>query len=147
MPPLDNILSEFGIKRKAISVVRTECRFCRRVFLDKWFKGELKHKVRCEHCGLINAEVDIDEYMKVVYQGFRHDMGTYGQLGNLPRGLKFRKMVKAAYDFQTDEEVEQKIKEYAFGVKIEQKRKEFVEKMKRKPTIRIKHKGEEEKIL
>lgn len=142
--PLDRILSDTGIKRKAIAVVKTKCRFCDRIFMDKYFKGERIHKVRCDYCGLINAEVDIDDYMKTLYQGFRYDMGTYGSLGYLPKGTHFKKMVKEAFGFKTDEEVEMKLKEYETGVKMMNRQRRIEEERKKRRTkITIKHKGEE----
>lgn len=138
--PLDRILSETGIKRKAIWVAPTRCRFCSRTFLDKIFKGERLHKIRCEHCGLVNAEMDIDDILKTEYQGLRYDMGTYGGLGNFPKGAHFKRLVKEAFGFTTDEQVEEKLREFEYGVKLKRKQKAYEEKQSK---ITIKRKGEE----
>lgn len=147
--PLDKILSDTGIKRKALIAAPTQCRFCGRQFIDKWFKGDRIHKVRCDKCGLINAEVDMDDWMKAYYQGLRHSIGTYGDLGFHIEGVHFRKVIKEAFDFKTDAEVEAKLHEYEYGVKMKQTQKMIEEERKRrlaerrKNTITIKHKGEE----
>ena len=141
--PLDKILTDFGVKRKAICITPTRCRFCKREFLDKWYKGEQVHKVRCEHCGLINAKINIDDYMKVQYQGLRYDIGTAGGLGSIPRDVHFKKLVKEAYGFSTDEEVEAKLKEYEYALKY----KKLQEQQVRESKITIKHKGEEERVI
>lgn len=138
---LNWILSETGVKRKALIAAPTDCRFCKRRFIDKWFKGEKIHKVRCTHCGLINAEVDVDDWMKLYWQGLRHSIGTYGDLKFHIEGINFKKAVKEAYAFKTDEEVTQKLHEFEFGIKMKQKQKEL-EKARRR-NITIKRKGEE----
>ena len=139
--PLDDILWKTGIKRKAIIAAPTICRFCNRNFLDKWYKGELVHKVRCPHCNLINAKVDIDDWMKSYWQGLRHSIGTYGELGFHIEGSKFKKAVRDAYGFQTDEEVEAKLREFEYGIKMKQKAKTIQKERERRITI--KRKGEE----
>lgn len=139
--PLDRILSETGIKRKAIIAAPTICRFCNTRFLDKWYKGESTHKVRCERCGLINAEVSTDDWMKQYWQGLRHSIGTYGDLGFHIEGIGFKKAIKRAYDFKTDEEVDAKLREFEFGIKMKQKQKEIQKERERR--IVIKKKGEE----
>ena len=75
--------------------------------------------------------VDVDDYMKVLYQGLRHDIGTYGDLGNLPRGLGFKKLIKEAYDFKTEEEVEKKMNEYAYGFRQKKIAEERMKKIGR----------------
>lgn len=137
--PLDKILSDTLIKRKAIIAAPTICRFCNTKFLDKWYKGDRIHKVICERCGLVNAEVDMDDWLKMYYQGIRHSIGTYGDLGFHVEGIGFKKVIKAAYDFKTDAEVDQKLAEFEFGVKLKQR----IAK-KKEPKITIKKKGEPE---
>jgi len=138
---LDWILSETGVKRKALIAAPTDCRFCKRRFLDTWYKGERTHKVRCSHCGLINAEVDVDDWMKLYWQGLRHSIGTYGNLKFHIEGINFKKAIKEAYGFTTNKEVSAKLREYEYGVKqkIQQKKLEKA----RKRRITIKRKGEE----
>lgn len=144
--PLDDILFKTPVKRKAISVVNTKCRFCGNLFKDKYYKGERKHKVRCTRCNLVNAEVDIDDYMKVLYQGLRYDMGTYGDLGGFSVSMSsFKKLVKRAFDLKTDAEVQLKLDKWAYGFKFKQKME--MERKKREPKITIKHKGEPERKL
>lgn len=131
--PLDDIIFSTPIKRKAISVVNTKCRFCGTLFQDKYYKGEGKHKVRCTRCNLINAEVDIDDYMKVLYQGLRYDMGTYGDLGGFSISMSsFKKMVKKAFDLKTDLEVQQKLDQWAYGFKLKKKQKALQKEQQKK---------------
>ena len=132
---IDNIFK--SIKRKAIIAAPTMCRYCRRKFLDKWYKDEGKHKVICEHCGKINAEVDVDDWMKLYWQGIRHSIGTYGAVGFHVESGKFKKAVKEAYGFETDEEVKEKLRQFEYGVEMK----------KRHTKVTLKRKGEEEKTL
>jgi hypothetical protein len=144
----DDILwsNPVGIKRKAIIAAPTICRFCRRHFLDKWYKGERIHKVRCEHCHLVNAEVDIDDWMRSYYQGLRHSIGTLGTLGFHIEGNKFKEAVRKAYDFKTEEELQQKLKEFEWGMKEKARHKKIEEerKKRRETKITVKRKGEEQ---
>lgn len=133
--PLDDIIFSSPIKRKAISVVNTKCRFCGALFQDKYYKGEGKHKVRCTRCHLVNAEVEIDDYLKVLYQGLRYDMGTYGDLGGFSVSMgSFKKLIKKAFDLKTDEEVQLKLDRWAYGFRL----KKEMEKKRRDLKIKTK---------
>ena len=148
--PLDNIIyqSPFA-KRKALKATPTICRFCKTKFIDKYYKGEIRHKVRCTRCNRVNAELDADEYAQKIWeQGFRHDIGTYGKLGIHKTKGKFRDMIKDAFKLETEEQVDQKLKEFEYNVRMEQYRIELEKERKKKMAkIRIKRKGEEERIL
>ena len=146
--PLDDIIFQSPIKRKAIKATPTICRFCNTKFIDKYYKGELTHKVRCPRCNRINAELSIEDYDTLQEQAFRHDVGTHFVLGGMHRTGTFRKMVKEAFALETDEEIEQKLKEIEYNVRMEEYKKKLEEeKMKKLAKIRIKRKGEEEKTL
>lgn len=144
--PLDDIVFQMPLKRKALKATPTICRFCKRAFVDKYYEKEIYHKVRCTHCNRVNAEIDVDTYVKnITEQAIRHDLGVYGGLGIHQTG-KFRDMVKDAYKFTTKEEVDQKLKEFEYNVKMSIYRKKLEEeaKKKRETKITIKRKGEEE---
>lgn len=145
--PLDDIIYSSPIKRKSIKATPTICRFCNRKFLDKYYKGEKVHKVRCPHCSMINAEIDVEDYVQKIWeQAFRHDIGTYGALGGIHRTGKFRDMIRDAFNLQTEEEVDLKLKQFEYNVKMEQY-KIKIEKERRERMIKIKRKGEKERTL
>jgi hypothetical protein len=91
----------------------------------------------------------MNDWMKSYWQGLRHSIGTYGELGFHVEGISFRKAIKQAYDFKTDAEVEAKLHEFEFGVKqiqkaklLEAERRKRMEERHRSKII-IKRKGEE----
>ena len=142
--PLDDIIFQMPLKRKALKATPTICRFCNRKFIDKYYEKEIYHKVRCTHCNRVNAELDVDTYVKnITEQAIRHDLGVYGTLGIHQTG-KFRDMVKDAYHLNTEKEVDQKLKEFEYGVRMSIYRKKLEEEAKRTSKITIKRKGEEE---
>ena len=148
--PLDDIIFQSPLKRKALKATPTICRFCQTKFIDKYYEGETRHKVRCPRCNRINAELDASEYAQKIWeQGFRHDIGTFGSLGGIHRTKgKFRDMIKDAFKLETEEQVDKKLKEFEYNVRMEQYRLQLEEERKKRlATIRIKHKGEEERTL
>ena len=152
--PLDDIIFQSPLKRKALKATPTICRFCETKFIDKYYKGETKHTVRCTRCNRVNAELDASEYTQKIWeQGFRHDIGTYGSLGGIHRTKgKFRDMIKDAFKLQTEEEVDKKLKEFEYNVRMEQyriqleeeRKKRMIQMKKDKAKIRVVHKGEKE---
>jgi hypothetical protein len=78
--PLDDIIYRTGVKRKALAVQPTICRFCNRPFLDKYFE-ETTHRVICPFCGKLNAKVTFNDILSVIIMGLKHDIGTGGQYG------------------------------------------------------------------
>lgn len=133
--PIDDIVFNSPIKRKAISVMNTQCRFCHHTWADKWYKGESVHKVICPKCKQLNAAVDIDDWHEIMLKGIRHDIGTAGGMGGFSVGLsKLKKYVMKAYNC-TEEEAEQKLKELAYSIRIKEKQKKVEEERKKNQNL------------
>lgn len=83
----NNLLEIMGVKREAILVVPTICNKCKKPFLDKVYSPGI-HKVKCPHCGLVNATTNFKTMEKLKEMGERYDIGTLGGLGGVPKHVE-----------------------------------------------------------
>lgn len=116
----------FGsIRRKALAVLPTKCRYCFRVFNDKYYKDETTHKVICPHCGKKNAEISFDEAMRTVAMwGLRHDVGTAGEFGFHFSYAEIKKFFVEIYGEQL---AEKKMNELLYSISVQKQRKKQLE--------------------
>ena len=106
--PLNPIIYKSPIKRKALAAIRTICRYCNKMFLDKYY-GELEHKVLCPHCGMVNAKVQFNDLEEILVMGVTHDIGIL--CGDGGAHLDLREIKKIFQKMYGKEEGEKKLNE------------------------------------
>ena len=127
---LHDIIHHTGVKRKALAVMQTRCRYCLKDFPDKYYY-ETTHRVICPWCGKLNAVVDFDNILQVMVMGLRYDMGTMGRYGfYLDSKKKIMKILRKSYGDGADA----KMLELLTNLKMTQE--EFERWMKLRKTIR-----------
>lgn len=128
-----------GVRRQALAVMPTKCRFCLKIWNDKYYEDEPVHKVICPHCGKKNAEVDFDEAMRTVAMwGLRHDIGTGGEFGFHFNMAEIKKFFIKIYG---EEVAERKMFELLYNISMQEKRKKQLEEEMKNAQQRAKQKN------
>lgn len=102
---VDDIIFQSGIKRKALCVIRTRCRYCKKPWLDKYYDKPV-HRVICPHCNMINAKIQFDDMIDLLLMGAKYDIGRNGIHGGMHMPInEIKKLVIKKYGTEEGERI------------------------------------------